>query len=266
MTRKTNSNVVAISKADVAAWEHEYSLTGYTNVFNISLDEYFLKKIIKKIPQTDRRILILGCGSEINLQRKILLSHAKIEQIVCTDGSQTAIKLAQSNFSNEKICYVNIAHHEISNFITDIDSIVCNSILSASDQYNREVIGHCYKVLKNSGRLIGVFPSIFSPLEQAYHNKKFSNWISDGTIDLVNSLFKEPKGDFVQSFYPPSLLKKIFESNRFKLNSLEIIFFDSYKMMQHSEYIYGIDSNNGLPVWEYLVEASKYSLQAPVKK
>ncbi len=96
---------------DIQYWDVEHN-TGYTRTFNPNIDSKFLSYLSSKLNMFDidlSHVLIIGCGSQVELQKFIFQqSDLKDIKVVATDYSSKAIQISESKFSNENIVYINV--------------------------------------------------------------------------------------------------------------------------------------------------------------
>ena len=247
-----------IASQEKEHWENNYKLYGYSNIFNVTKEKSVCKKLSDCITEGIKDILIPGCGSEAHLQKYISQKH-NLRSIYCTDWSKEAIKLAKIQYQSDRIKY---QIEDSSNFSFDDFSfdmvIICNSILSGSDDFNKRMLSECSRVLKDGGFLCGLFPTIFSALDMSMSQIVLKVWQHDGTINLVESKLYEIKQSLGQILYTPLGLRKRLKSGGFKVNEMSIVFFDSEFMLKEGEKIYNVPKSFDLPVWELLVKAKKY--------
>ncbi|MFB2917124.1 MULTISPECIES: class I SAM-dependent methyltransferase [Aerosakkonema] len=222
-----------------------------------------------KIPNSpDIQIVIPGCGSEIRLQKSLLTLCPQIGQVYCTDFSETAIELAQNNWQetngdtrlkNQQLIFQVADSTKLTEEYPDWKEkfdyvLVVNSVLSAEDDKNRQMIGEFYKVLKPGGRLYGFFPTIFCDLEIAYLIQSKAHWLTDGQLDLARSARSD--GMWSQIYYTPLRLNRIFKEVGFKRLSFEVVFDDSDIATANLKEILEVDDPD-IYNWEFLVRLEK---------
>ncbi|MBD1803891.1 class I SAM-dependent methyltransferase [Microcoleus sp. FACHB-SPT15] len=243
------------------------------NVFSLTCDPSLCETLIAGIPDSSKtRILIPGCGSLIELQKKLLEACPNIGQVCCTDFSSKAIERAeaswlqyavQSNLSSNPVSFEKLDSTQLTELKPDWRNqfdyvLVVNSVLSSKDKDNRKMLGEFYKALKPGGKLYGLFPTVFCGLEIAYLIKDKAHWLIDGNINLSYSAFYEEKQNRHQIFYTPLRLNRIFKETGFKRLNFEVYFCDSKYF--NTKDIYGYDEPD-ICVWEFLVRLEKEKTQ-----
>lgn len=242
-------------EAEKHSWNHTHGSLGYGGtVISITDDTQVCKDLTLEVDEQVKNILIPGCGSKTHLQEYIITNYPQIQSIYCTDWSADAIQIAKHEFSHEKITYTVEDSTQLSFESNWFDYVITsNSVLSSNDLANRRMIQEFYRVLKPSGQLRGLFPSVYFVLEVAYLDTKFSHFITDGFINIAKSTFYEINNNQVQILYTPLRLKEIFEKAGFKRKSFEVYFLDNAYFLAENERIYNITPDSGLCVWEFMV-------------
>ena len=240
------TNELSSIEQEKAIWDkihNEYSKFTFSMTQNSKLCKELIHPSfdcdIFNIPNSSEiKVLIPGCGSEINLQKTLLNICPQIGQIYCTDFSATAIEQAKKNWqelesdfglNNHQLVFETIDSTKLTEqkpeWSDKFDYIlVVNSVLSGEDKINRSMLAEFYQVLKPDGRLYGFFPTIFWELEVAYLDKSKARWLTDGTIDLSHSALYDEQWKDRQIYYTPLRLNQIFKEIGFKRLSFEIYF------------------------------------------
>lgn len=224
-----------------------------------------------KIPDSpDIQILIPGCGSEIELQKTLLNYCPHIGQVCCTDFSDIALEKATKNWLeanenskliNQKLSFKVADSTRLTEHCPDWNGkfdyvLVANSVLSAEDDKNRQMIGEFYKALKPGGRLYGFFPTIYWDLEIAYLIQSKAYWLTEGLIHLPHSAAYDKTLQDRQIYYTPLRLNRIFKEAGFKRLSFEICFDDSDIACANLEKVYGIEDPD-IYHWGFFVRFEK---------
>lgn len=235
-------------------WEKTHVVEQYETVWSMTDDFDVRQKIISSIRNIDphSEVLIPGCGSKIKLQNDIAEMIPSVEAIVCTDFAKV-VEFAQQFPNNTKIEYV-ACDSTLLPWESRFDIIIIvNSILSESNEENRQILDACWKSLKPGGKLIGFFPTIFAAADIAYIE---GNQQRLDRVDWKRSTLHEEKQQLNQIFYTPLRLKHLFKKCNFVLSGMEIYFCDSEYFMRHSEGYYGIRDDD-LMIYEHFVHAEK---------
>lgn len=233
-------------------WERQHA-SGYgENVWSVTEDKTIRDRLISKIEGLNQfsRILIPGCGSEVHLQNDLARRLPNVERIMCTDH-EGVVGLAMQKESDPLVTYE-------SRKSTDLgwedywDVVVAvNSVLSASDTENRQILRSCHEALRPGGAIVGYFPTIFA----AFEIQSIDARAITGAIDVHKCLFYEERQRMHQIFYSPLRLRRILKEAGFRLDLMEIVFFDSEEhFADESKRYYGMDDPD-LAVYELLVVA-----------
>jgi SAM-dependent methyltransferase len=254
--------------------------TNYADkVFSLTQDPEICKALIRPSNQSpcfdipdspEIKVLIPGCGSEIYLQKTLLEFCPNIGQVCSTDFSQTGIDVAQQKWqqadgdarlNNQQLIFAEADSTKLTEQRPDWKDkfdyvLVVNSVLSAEDEINRQMIGEFCKVLKPGGKLYGFFSSIFWDLEVAYLTKSHAHWLTDGSVNFPQSAAYINGSNQRQTFYTPLRLNRIFKEAGFHRLSFELDFFDSDILsakLQEGEKLDDPDIYS----WEFLVRYEK---------
>jgi SAM-dependent methyltransferase len=183
-------------------WGHQH-MSGYVeNVWSVTQDRAIRAKLILKIEGLYQfsRILIPGCGSEVHLQNDLARRLPNVERIICTDYTDV-VDLAREKESNPLVTYesrdsTNLGWEGYWDVVVPV-----NSVLSASDTENRQILRSCYTSLRPGGALVGYFPTIFA----AFDIQSIDPSILPGSIDVHKCLFYEESQQMYQIFYTSSI-------------------------------------------------------------
>jgi ubiquinone/menaquinone biosynthesis C-methylase UbiE len=233
-------------------WERIHRHDNYDNVLSLTDDPELRQRIVAQLADLPRRaeLLVLGCGSRTSLERAVASAFPSFD-ITCSDFSGV-IEEAQSRFEHPRVRY-QAANSTDLPWKERFDAvIVVNSILSESDDENRQMLHSAYRALRPGGWLIGFFPTIFAAFEIALLTKDSERL---AMIDLQTSIKYEPMQTASQIFYTPLRLRAILRSAGFVLNSMEVVFLDSDHMLQQARELEVTDDST--VVYEHLVVATR---------
>lgn len=169
-------------------------------VFSLSKSERILEKISQQVK--GKKVLILGCGSEIYLQKYLLEKHPDIT-VIASDFSQNMIKIAESKYQHERLTYKII---DMTHFEEKADTIISvNSLLLPRKKDNEKAWSEISKNLNENGRFIAYLVSfnlsreleskgvelILNIKEQAVQDT--SGWQSFHTLESILENVKKNK-------------------------------------------------------------------------
>ncbi|MGB3205058.1 MAG: hypothetical protein WBB28_08725 [Crinalium sp.] len=220
------------------------------NAFSVTQDPDLCKALIRPynpsscfdIPNSpDIQVLIPNCGSEIYLQKALLEFCPQIGKVYCTDFSQMGIEKARENWqktegdsrlNSQQLVFEVVDSAKITEERLDwkekFDYVLpVAAVVSSEDEINRQMIGEFSKVLKLDGKLYGLFPTIFSPLEIAHLSKKHAYWVTEGLVNVAHNTLHGRDWHYSQINYTPLRLNRIFKEAGLKRLNFEIYFLDS---------------------------------------
>ncbi|MFH2131688.1 MAG: class I SAM-dependent methyltransferase [bacterium] len=239
-------------------WEENYLENYYDEVLNVTGCLKVKQRITQSLDPSMRRIHIPGCGSKPHLQQYLIENFPYLDKVICTDWSETALTLARRSFDHPKLVYQKADTSQLNPDDGPCDCvIVVNSILSASDILNRQMIRACHRVLKQGGLFIGLFPDVLCSVELSSISSELSELL-DGTIDVGKNMVYERRQGMNQIFYTPLRLKQIFIEAGFeiKFDHIQRIAFDSPFFQGEYLRLYGLQDPD-LCIWENIVEVKK---------
>lgn len=239
-------------------WEEEYTQHGYSRVWSITPDVPTREALLQFVPHTVRTVLIPGCGSETALQQHLLEAFPQVEEVWCTDWTQNALDRAAYAFNHPKVRYQqeDTARLSFSDGSFDV-VLVINAILGAEDALNRAMVKECYRTLREGGRFIGFFPTIFCALEHSYLSPRVQFFRTAGFLSVEDNAFYDKERRTRQRYYTPLRLARICKEAGFTRERFEIFFFDSEYAQRRTEKIYGIPPDSDLFLWEVLAVLKK---------
>ena len=224
----------------------------YDTVFSVTQDGALLGQILDVVARdTTRDILIPGCGTRTHLQQALLDRFGpSIETIICTDF-EPVVSLARPRLSSPQVEFVGCPTQELAFEEVFSVAIVVNSVVSADDALNRAMLGRISAGLRSGGRLIGLFPTIFTDIDllSLGHDNQ-------PVIDVRRNLIFESVQGVWQLAYSPLRLRLILKEAGLQLSDMRIVFLDSEEFLKQGREYYGIVDPD-LPIWQLLVEARK---------
>ncbi|QMU55687.1 MAG: hypothetical protein GKS04_00550 [Candidatus Mycalebacterium zealandia] len=199
-----------------------------------------------------KSILIPGCGSKDELQKHLAGNAPRIEKIVCCDFEKI-VEIPHAKNRNEKISYEKNSTHLGYEGEFDI-VLVINSLISESDEENRDIVRSCSAALAPDGTFIAIVPTIGVAVEISTLDKTKKKWAE--LIDMEKFSLYEPNQKLWQIFYPPMMLRWILKESGLRTVKMEIVFFDLPEMLEKSKQHYGIEEEDAV-IYELLVVAEK---------
>ena len=179
-----------------------------------------------------QKILILGCGSEVYLQKDILKKYPN-SKIVLSDFFKGMLKQSKKKFNHENLSFKKENMMDL-DYEDEFDVIIStNSILMPTIEENDQVFENCHRALKRNGKLIAYLPSFESC-------QKMVETLDENPFEL------DPKeqvlGDVVdgtrQSFHTTRSIDNA--ARKFKSQSIKRVFIsESKEELDHVLDLYG---------------------------
>jgi len=235
-------------------WETTHAEENYETVWSMTEDPDVRNKLTREIQAIDRyeKILVPGCGSKTVLEQQFAERLSDVREICCTDYPGV-VEVARRHCQHEKIRYEARDLRHL-NFDREWDIVaIVNSVLSESDAENRQILKSCFEALAPGGALVGMFPTIFAPIDIAYLEKTRDRL---QYVDLERSSLYETKQKIWQIFYTPLRLRQILKEAGYRLEKMEIFFCDSPYFLEHSRQYYGMDDPDNV-IYEFSIVARK---------
>lgn len=237
-------------------WTREHGNDEFNdNVWGINDDKRFLSKITAELNGFPRRksILIPGCGSRNELQNHLAENASGVERIVCCDFEKI-VEIPRAKNRSEKISY-EAKNSTRLGYEGEFDIVlVVNSLISESDEENRDIVRSCSAALAADGVFVAIVPTINAAVEIATLDKSKKQWLE--FIDAEKFSIYEPNQKLWQTFYPPIMLRRILRETGLKTAKMEVMFFDSPEMLEKSKRHYGIEEED-VVIYELFVVAQK---------
>lgn len=232
-------------------------------VYSVTHDDGLRRLLSDAVKDTSARdILIPGCGS-VGLLEKQFSADMPDAHIMCTDFAGSIAEVSVRN-KNPRIAYQPLDSTDL-RIVEKFDVVVpVNSVLDGEDNENRKMLSQFHQALKPEGKLVGLFPTVFCAFDfiLTSQNTKLNTAFQD-MLDLKNQTVTDFSHDARQIMYTPLGLRKILLETNFKLEKMEIVFFDSDYFNNIGQRLFGIGKDDP-PFYELFVVASKNTLQSPI--
>lgn len=222
-------------------------------VYSITATPEKRAHIIEKI-RDGEKILIIGCGSEVYLQKDLLERYPHLT-IFATDISPEMLRVAQEKFSHPQLHYLNLDSTNLTTDHKDFGDfnavISTNSILPESRDEVAQMYNEIYNVLKPGGRFLAFMPS-FEFAEFVERNQLMEG--IDKIMDRVGFRVKDTVG--YQCFHTRKSLKEELFHSGFRDISVTTIGVESmeeYLALRRTYHSYPMAAE----FWEFKVEAKK---------
>jgi SAM-dependent methyltransferase len=203
------------------------------------------ERILKEL-RDNSRILIIGCGSAVYLQKAILKKFHNCK-IVLSDLSQKMLDVSKMNFNSSNVFFIQEDMSKI-NYRNEFDFVITtNSILFPTIKENNNTIELLIKSLVEGGKLIGYFPSFESCQLLKHYNVPFN-------LDLIEQSLDDGCG-FKQSFYTVNQLEKIGTNNNVKISSVKCD--ETVSELNSLMDIYNLSETQASIVFEHFVVLTK---------
>jgi len=235
-----------------AYWESEHADHDYEGVFSISQDEGVIGPCVDAITRAGcHRVIVAGCGSNVALQQAIAERVPQLESVTGVDFPGV-VEVAARRTDDPRIGYVG-ADIAVDGCGVSGDCVVTiNSVLSDVDDENRALLRRFREALPAGGLLAGFFPTIFTPVELGYLQP--DRRMLD-QVNLEECRFSEEKQGLTQIFYSPLRLRAVLREAGFRLERMEVVFFDSPELADHARDYYRLGDDPDVLAWELFVEA-----------
>lgn len=239
---------------------------GY-HIWSMSADASVQQKIaaaIESIRHED--ILLVGCGSVVDLQLMLVRRFADIRQIVCIDF-EPVIKLAAQKGTDEKISYQakdarDMGYHCCFDVVINVNSILCSA-----DADNRRILSSCNQALKEGGSLIGFFPTVFCQEEVLSLEKRYNRfkraWAKRKGGPAFPHTLLSPEHDILdlmaehgQLYYTPLYLRMLLRQAGFEIDTFALFFCESEGFREQARKMHGITDEDVL-IYEFFLHAKK---------
>lgn len=250
---------------ELEIWEETHGKTGYSNkVFSLLDSSLVLDKFNDELLKIKNyyvhpKILIPGCGSNINLQLICNTVFGKDATISALDWSIKAIEISKhkTDMVGINVDYFNQSFYDLSLTPGSFDIIVMsNAIVSETNEKNISAIKNLSSLLKPEGRLLGLMPSPFNMLDYALTNTEAGQWLKDGTVDITERRINE-KGFGSQRFFSPLELYVLFKDIKLRIEKFELFFFDDSHFAQQISRLYDMKCNERYCFWGYFINTIK---------
>ena len=246
-------------------WEQTHGNIGYeAKVFALLDSRIVLCKFEEELSKLNDkeeqiRVLIPGCGSNVNLQvccRNVFGDKAILYAL---DWSQEAIAISKRKTDELGISvnYINQSYYEMTLEPCFFDVIVMsNAIVSESFENNVAAISNFVNLLKPNGVLMGLLPSPFNMFDYALMNKDANHWLVDGTVNVMERrIFEQQFGS--QRFFTPLELYVELKKNSCQIDNFELFFYDADEFAGQISKLYNISFNREFCFWGYFIKSRK---------
>lgn len=229
-------------------WESLHKETDYASVYSLTEDAHLRSKIVADIEQLmPQRILIPGCGTRTVLQED-LVQFFRDSVIICNDFPGV-VDIAERKFNHPRVEYIGGDVRDLD--LPSVDAVIhITSTVSNSDLENRAILENSVRLLRGTGSLVGLFPTVFATLDIAYTTRE--TWRTEA-LDLSRSSYSEPKQMVEQIFYTPSRLRVVLRESGVNLERMEIFFNDSDYLKQQGAIHYGLEDDDAVLYHLYVV-------------
>ena len=245
-------------------WEEAHG-NGYTNkVFSLLDSKLVLDKFQQELLHFRNdvdciKVLIPGCGSNVNLQLCCDKVFGEKVVIYALDWSKEAIEKSKekTNSLGIHVNYLNQSYYDLKIEPSFFDIIIMsNAIVSDSYENNVAAIANLIGVLKSGGTLLGLLPSPFNMLDYALTNSDAREWLVDGTVNVNERRIYE-KNFSNQRFFSPLELYILLKKNNCIIDKFELFFYDDDDFAKQISNLYKIRYNNDYCFWGYFINVKK---------
>lgn len=245
-------------------WEETHGKLGYSNkVFSLLDSNLVLNKFTQELMpfqnKTEMKVLIPGCGSNVNLQ---LCCHNVLgdkTSIYALDWSKVAIDISKrkTDMLGINVRYINQSYYDLSLNPSFFDIIIMsNAIVSESHENNVTALTNLTNLLKPGGSLLGLFPSPFNMLDYALTNDDAKEWLIDGTVNVKERRIYEKKFG-CQRFFSPLELYILIKKINCHVENFELFFYDDENFANQIASLYNLKCNSNFCFWGYFINFKK---------
>lgn len=245
-------------------WEETHGKFGYSKkVFSLLDSSLVINKFTQELMpfqnKAEMKVLIPGCGSNVNLQlccNKVLGNNTFIYAL---DWSKEAIDISKrkTDILGIEVKYINQSYYDLSLNPSFYDIIIMsNAIVSESHENNVTALKNLTNLLKPGGSLLGLFPSPFNMLDYALTNNDAKKWLIDGTVNVKERRIYEKKFGS-QRFFSPLELYILFKKINCQVEKFELFFYDDDNFANQIASLYNLKYNSNFCFWGYFINSKK---------
>jgi hypothetical protein len=219
------------------------------DVYSVSEETGLQDRIINAINRGRpvRSIWIPGCGTKPALPLRLAQVLGDEVRIYCSDFPNVVRQWDAASLPT------NVSLHGWDTRSPPADAqfdaiVMVNSVVSADDHENRDMMEAMARVLDARGIFIGLFPTILIDVDLLSVGHE-----NEPVIDVRRNLIYESTQDDWQIAYTPLRLRRILREIGWTGAQMSLFFFDSERMIQQASAIYGI-TDPDLTLYELFVE------------
>lgn len=236
-------------KSETNLWD-SFAVNYSDEVFSLTKFKRHVDNIINEL-EDDKKILIIGAGSEVFLQKAILEKLPK-SKIIISDYSFKMLEESKKNFNHENLNFELMDMTNI-NYSDEFDYIIStNSILLNSIEKNNLAFKEITKSLKPDGKLIAYLVSFDSCLNLCKLDPSLENVLQ---LDHKNQSIYDSSE--IQSYHTQLSIRKNMYLNNMKEEKLDKVFLNQEDEIKEMNKIYGISEDILKEVFEYFLVARK---------
>lgn len=216
-------------------------------VYSITRFKAKRNRILREI-KDNSNILIIGCGSATYLQKDIMSKYPNVK-VTLSDYSPGMLEESKKSYNHSNFNYVCEDMSKIK-YKNEFDYVITtNSILFPTIKENDHTIELIIDALKETGKLIGYFPS-YESCQNLVRNS------FNLPLDYKEQSLDDGCG-YVQSFFKRDQLEKLTNKGTPSINVVNCS--ESYSEIKDMMKIYGLSKNQAKMVFEFFLVFSKKS-------
>ena len=234
-------------------WEKEHLGRGYESTFSVGDDEGVMSRVVDATlaGAACRDVLVAGCGSRTELQRRLLDRAPSGTEVVASDFP-LVIAQAEERFAHPRLTYASI--EETVAWKRRFDVVVAvNVLVMERDAENRSLLADWGRMLKPGGTLVALLPMLFCGLDLAMLSGR-DDLLS--CLDLEGSSWREEHQGINQVEYSPLRLRRALAEAGLRLDDLRLLFLAGPTSRRQAGDHYGLDDED-LLVYEQLLIATR---------
>jgi SAM-dependent methyltransferase len=246
-------------RAEQESWDALYLNSKSIPVRSSVEDPDFVLQVTNELESAMTTVLVAGCGS--NSELLLALASRNNSLVLANDYSNAAIEIQRRKLftsSNVRLFSAPTSKLDFCDNGSVDAAISVSSILSTDESENERSMEELARVLRVGGKLIATFPNVLCAYELASLAPiSGRTWLKRRWIRVRDNLVYEPSQNIYKRAYSPNRLRMLLQKHSFRIERLEIRFFDSLFFRSQAELNYGIPAEASPVIWETFLVANR---------